>query len=289
MLNFYLMKDLLPRLTSQEFIDKLEKDKVFDLSASLAYYTALSVAPLLVLTLASVALLGDGLKSELIQQVHALIGGQAAETITSIAVNADISPHISGWAGIMGLGTLFFSAGAIFGQLRTSLNTIFESANTPDDKELSWLLASWDFLKQKIFNMGMVLSFVFISLVSLLISSLISLLLRGPAAILGQFANLISSQIVFSLLFAGIYYFLPQKKISKRIALVAGAFTALFFSIGKSLIGFYLGKSAIVSLWGAAGSLIILLMWVYYSSLIIFLSAEVANELNKLHQSSRPL
>ncbi|WP_157684621.1 YihY/virulence factor BrkB family protein [Bdellovibrio bacteriovorus] len=283
------MKDLLPRLTSQEFIDKLEKDKVFDLSASLAYYTALSVAPLLVLTLASVALLGDGLKSELIQQVHALIGGQAAETITSIAVNADISPHISGWAGIMGLGTLFFSAGAIFGQLRTSLNTIFESANTPDDKELSWLLASWDFLKQKIFNMGMVLSFVFISLVSLLISSLISLLLRGPAAILGQFANLISSQIVFSLLFAGIYYFLPQKKISKRIALVAGAFTALFFSIGKSLIGFYLGKSAIVSLWGAAGSLIILLMWVYYSSLIIFLSAEVANELNKLHQSSRPL
>ena len=283
------MKDLLRQLTSQEFIDKLEKDKVFDLSASLAYYTVLSVAPLLVLTLALVAVLGDGLKSELIRQVHALIGGQAAETITSIAVNADISSHINGWAGIMGLGTLFFSAGAIFGQLRTSLNTIFEHANATDDKEVSWLHASWDFLKQKIFNIGMVLSFVFISLVSLLISSLISLLLRGPAAILGQFANLISSQIIFSLLFAGIYYFLPEKKISKRISLAAGAFTALFFSIGKSLIGFYLGKSAVVSLWGAAGSLIVLLMWVYYSSLIIFLSAEVANELNKLHKSSRQL
>lgn len=283
------MKGLFRRLTSQEFIDKLDKDKVFDLSASLAYYTALSIAPLLVLTLALVALLGDNLKTELIQQVHTLIGGQAAETITSVAMNADISPHIRGWAGILGLGTLFFSAGAIFGQLRTSLNTIFESAHTTDTKEISWFHASWGFLKQKIFNMGMVLSFVFISLVSLLISSLISLLLSGPAAVLGQFANLISSQIVFTLLFAGIYYFLPEKKISKRIALVAGAFTALFFSIGKSLIGFYLGKSAIVSLWGAAGSLIVLLMWVYYSSLIIFLSAEVANELNKLHKSSRSL
>ena len=135
----------------------------------------------------------------------------------------------------------------------------------------------------------MVLTFVFISLLSLLVSSLISLILSGPAAILGQFANLISSFIVFGLLFAGIYYFLPEKRISKRIALVAGAFTSLFFSIGKSLIGFYLGKSAVVSLYGAAGSLIVLLMWVYYSSLIIFLSAEVANELNRVHKSSRPL
>lgn len=284
------MKSLFHRLTSQEFFEKLDKDKVFDLSASLAYYTALSIAPLLVLTLMSVALLDVNLKAELIEQVQNLVGGQAADTITVIANNANVAPNIRGWAGIAGLITLFLSAGAIFGQLRMSLNTIFEFTPDPEETQnLTFFHHSWGYIKQKFFNMGMVLTFVFVSLVSLLVSSLISLILSGRAAVFGQFANLIFSLVVFGLLFSGIYYFLPSKRISKRIALVAGGFTALFFSIGKSLIGFYLGRSAVVSLYGAAGSLIVLLMWVYYSSLIIFISAEVANELNKLHKSRRRL
>lgn len=277
------MKDVFKALTSQEFLDKvIDRDKVFDLSASLSYYTALSIAPLLVLTLTSLSFLGGDFKTEFIHQVHDLVGGQAADTITTIAENADQAPGVRDMASIIGTLTLLFSAGLIFGQLRSSLNTIFEVPSaTANASNNSLFHTSLDFVKQKILNMGMVLTFVFISLVSLLISSLISLIFTGTAAFVGQIANLVSSLVIFGALFSGIYYFLPEVRISRKVAVTAGIVTAFLFSIGKSLIGYYLGKSAIVSLYGAAGSLIVLLMWVYYSSLIIFISAEVANEIDK--------
>lgn len=285
------MKDVFKALTSQEFLDKvIDRDRVFDLSASLSYYTALSIAPLLVLTLTSLSFLGGDFKVEFINQVHDLVGGQAADTITTIAENADQAPGIRDMASIVGTLTLLFSAGLIFGQLRSSLNTIFEVSSTnSNSSNVTFFQTSVYFVKQKILNMGMVLTFVFISLVSLLISSLISLVFTGTAAFIGQLANLVSSLVIFGALFSGIYYFLPETRISRKVAVTAGIVTAFLFSIGKSLIGYYLGKSAIVSLYGAAGSLIVLLMWVYYSSLIIFISAEVANEIDKRRKKSPPL
>lgn len=283
------MKDLFRTLTSQAFLDKMmDRDRVFDLSASLSYYTALSMAPLMVLTLTSLSALDQSFRSEFISQVHSVIGGQAAETITTIAQNANQAPDVRDIASIIGTLTLLFSAGLIFGQLRSSLNTIFEVPTASSKNPNMTLLESvWDFVRQKIFNMGMVLTFVFISLVSLLISSVISFIFTGTAAIIGQIANLLSSLFIFGALFSGIYYFLPETRISKTVAITAGLVTALLFSLGKSAIGYYLGKSAVVSLYGAAGSLIVLLMWVYYSSLIIFISAEVANEIDKRRKAKR--
>lgn len=283
--TFFTMKISvsLRRILSSEFLDKLDRDKIFDLSASLSYYTALSLAPLLILLITFVSFLGADFKAELVTQVQDLVGTQASETIKAIAMNAHKTPEIRDLAGIIGVITLLFSAGAIFSQLRRSLNTIFEVDTLAANMEMSFLQSSMDFLKQKIFSMGMVLTFVFISLVSLVVSSFISMTLHGSAALIVQTVNLLVSLLIFSFLFASIYFFLPQKRIPPVVAITAGVITAFLFSIGKTLIGLYLGQSAFASLYGAAGSFIVLLMWVYYSSIIIFISAEIANEINKTH------
>ncbi|WII72468.1 YihY/virulence factor BrkB family protein [Bdellovibrio sp. 22V] len=271
------------RIFSGQFIDKLDRDKILDLAASLSYYTALSFAPLLVLLLTFVSFLGDNFKQELLMEVEGLVGGRAQDTIKAIAKNASQTPEVRDWAGLAGLITLLFSAGAIFSQLRMSLNIIFEvrEEDLKKPEKEGFFVSAWNFIKQKIFSMGMVLTFVFISIVSLVVSSMLSMFLSGTAAILGEFINLGVSFLVFSFLFAAIYYFLPQRQIRPGIAFTAGAITAILFSIGKSLIGMYLGQSAVANLYGAAGSLIVFLMWVYYSSIIIFISAEIANEINK--------
>lgn len=283
-------RSVLKRIFSHEFVDKLERDKLFELSASLAYYTALSLAPLLVFTVMSFTFLGASLKEDLILHAQELIGGEAGATIRTVALSADKAPSIRDWAGIIGVLTLLFSAGAIFGQLRRSLNTIFEfSAENSRITENSFFAFSLDFLKQKIFNIAMVIAFVFISLISLMVTSLISFFFKGTAAVFSQLVNLGASLVIFSVLFMAIYLFLPQKRIRTSVAAAAGLFTAFMFSIGKSLIGFYLGHSALASLYGAAGSLIVLLMWVYYSSLIIFISAEIANEVNRAFEKNKKI
>ncbi|WP_291515862.1 YihY/virulence factor BrkB family protein [Bdellovibrio sp. ArHS] len=279
------MMPFLQRLHSDRFLDKLSNDRILDLAAALSYYTALSLAPLLILLITFVSFLGMDFKTEMIAEIKSLVGSQASQAITAIAMNADKTPTVRDWAGVVGVITLLFSAGAIFGQLRESLNVIFEvESPTEESKEEGLLKTSWSFIKKKIFSMGMVLAFVFISMVSLVISSIISLVLSGAAAIIGQIANFLISLLIFSLLFAAIYYFLPQKKMRSVEIMTGGLITAILFSIGKTLIGLYLGQSAVGSLYGAAGSLIVLLMWVYYSSIIIFLGAEIANEIHKVDE-----
>lgn len=270
-------------ILSNEFLDKLDRDKIWDLSASLSYYTALSLAPLMILLITFVSFLGADFKSELIHQVEGLVGAQASQAIKTIALSADKTPEARGFAGVIGVITLLFSTGAIFSQLRRSLNTIFEVDTVPAEGEPGFLQSSMDFVKRRIFSMGMVLAFVFISLVSLVVSSFISMTLHGMAAVVVQTINLLVSLIIFSILFGAIYFFIPQRPIPAVVAITAGLITAFLFSIGKTLIGLYLGQSALASLYGAAGSFIVLLMWVYYSSIIIFISAEIANEINKTH------
>lgn len=277
------MMPFIHRLHSDRFLDKLGNDKIMDLAAALSYYTALSLAPLLILMITFVSFLGMEFKTEMISEIENLVGSQASQAIKAIAMNADKTPKIRDWAGLVGIITLLFSAGAIFGQLRESLNVIFEvKDSTPEEQDEGLLKTSWAFIKKKIFSMGMVLAFVFISMVSLVISSVISLVLSGAAAIIGQIANFLISLLIFTLLFAAIYFFLPQKKMRTAETLTGGLITAILFSIGKTLIGLYLGQSAVGSLYGAAGSLIVLLMWVYYSSIIIFIGAEIANEIHKV-------
>jgi len=275
-------------LFSSEFFDKLGEDNIFDMAASLSYYTALSLSPLLILIITFVAFIGDNFKMELTQEIQSLVGNQAAEVIRMIAQSADRRENLRNLAGIFGFLTLLLSAGGIFGELRGSLNKIFEvQTGTKGPSTVTFWQTSLGFFKQRIFNMGMVLTFVFISIISLVISSVISILLQGAERFIGHLINFGVSTLIFALLFAAIYYFLPQKKMSLRLAFYSGLTTAILFSLGKSLIGIYLGQSAVASAYGAAGSMIVLLMWVYYSSIIIFMSAEISYQLERSAQHEK--
>ncbi|WP_413292953.1 YihY/virulence factor BrkB family protein [Bdellovibrio sp. HCB185ZH] len=272
----------LKQITGKNFFNKMGRDDIFEMSASLSFYTALSLAPLLVLMLTFVALINDGFREEILKQIQFLFGTQSSDILREIAKNVEKQPEVRDIAGILGLITLIFSAGAIFGEMRMSLNKIFEVKI--DYKKLeseTFFQSIWTFMKTKLFNMGMVLTFVFISIVSLIVSSVLSMYLKGAEALLGQIINFVISLLIFGLLFSAIYYFLPQVNVRPKVALTSGFITAFMFSIGKGLIGLYMGQSAVASLYGAAGSFIVLLLWVYYSSAVIFLSAEVANEINK--------
>jgi len=273
------------------FFEKLSKDDIFTMSAALSYYTALSLAPLLILAISSIELLGADFKTELIRQVQELVGSQAAEAIRMITQSAERRQDVRSLAGFFGLLTLMISAGGIFGQLRTSLNVVFDTTRLQQKQadRMSLWLSSMNYIKAKIFSMGMVLTFVFISIVSLLISSFLTVIFQGVALVVGQVVNFFISLLIFTLLFSAIYYFLPEKKMRKKMSFIAGAITSLLFSIGKFAIGLYLGQSAVGSSYGAAGSMIVLLMWVYFSSLIIFLSAEVSYQMEKVFLSAKDI
>lgn len=259
----------------------MSRDDILEMSASLAFYTALSLAPLLVLLLTSVSLINLEFREQLLSQIQGLVGAKASELIREIARNVDERPDIRNLAGILGLLVLLFSAGAIFGDLRGSLNRIFEAHKKEAAKDETFLQSTWQLLKKKLFNMGMVLTFVFISIISLIVSTGLSFYLNSSEQWFGQLVNFGISLAVFWLLFSALYYFLPDAEISKKTAGTSGLVTALLFSLGKTAIGLYLGQSAAASLYGAAGSFVVLLMWVYYSSAVIFLSAEIAYQFNR--------
>lgn len=273
-------------LFNQNFFKKVDDDQILRMAASLAYYTALSISPLIVLLITFVSFMGENFKTELVRQIQGLVGSQAAEAIQIIVQNANNADGARGLSSIFGFITLLVSAGGIFQELRASLNKIFEArVGEPTALRGNVLWASsMSFLKQKLFTMGMVLTFVFILIISLVVSSLVSLFLTGADLIIGQVINFVISTVIFAILFAAIFYFLPQKRIRVRLAVISGFMTAFLFSIGKTAIGIYLGQSAVASAYGAAGSMILLLMWVYYSSIIIFISAEISHQI----ETARP-
>jgi membrane protein len=248
------------------FIAGFSKHDLMTLSAALAFYTALSLSPLMLLLISAVSLVG-GAESKFIQQVQYLMGSQATEAIKTVIDNAQDRPNLGSFAGIFGVLTLLFSASGIFSQLQSSLNVIWEAEEKTEG-------AGWKtFLRKRVFSMGMVLALAFIAVVSLVVSTGLSAVMPTDEGI-WRAVNLIASLAVFSYLFALIFKYLPDVKISWRHVLFGGFVTALMFTAGKYLIGLYLGKSALGSTYGAAGSLIVLLAWVYYSSLILFVGAE---------------
>lgn len=275
---------------NKAFFNKVSNDQILEMSASLAYYTALSISPLIVLLITFVSFMGEGFKGELVQQIQDLVGLQAAEALNVVINSADQSQGARGLSSVFGFLTLLISAGGIFQELRLSLNKIFEAKiDEPEAPQSNVFLAtSLSFLKQKIFSMGMVLTFVFILVISLVVSSIISLVFSGTELFISQLINFAVSTLIFTTLFGAIFYFLPQKRIPARLAAVSGLITSVLFSIGKAAIGLYLGQSAVASAYGAAGSMILLLMWVYYSSIIIFISAEISHQIETTQSHAKP-
>lgn len=250
-----------------EFFRRFNKHDLLTLAAALAFYTALSLAPLLLITVSLLGILGGESQVKLISQIQSVIGAQAGETVKVVIEGANERPDLSKIGGIVGLITLIFSASGVFAQLQSSINLVWESSL--DAKSGLWL---W--LRRRFISMGMVFTIGFLSMVSLFITTLLSFVFSQEGTV-WNVVNYVASIAIFSTLFAAIYKFLPDKRLHWKNAYAGGFLTAILFTIGKELIGLYLGKSAVASAYGATGSLIIFLIWVYYSSLIVFIGAEL--------------
>lgn len=257
-----------------KFVDRFQEKQTMTWASSLAFYTALSLAPLLVLFLIVSSQLSSELQETFLSEIKSLMGGEAATAISLIIQNAKSRPDLTSFSGIISIATLLLSASLIFGELRAALNSIFNETVVPEP--MSFIKASLLFLKARIFQMGLVLGFLFIIIVSLVASTVISSAIGHQTNTIGFIANVCASMAIYVFLFSVLFHYLPNKKLPWKRSVQGGFITAALFIVGKELIGLYLGQSAISSSYGAAGSLVMLLAWVYYSALIIFIGAHIS-------------
>jgi len=258
----------------KETFNEWSEDKVPRLGAALAFYTALSIAPLVVLLLSIAAFFfgEEAARGQIQGQMQSLVGSQAAAAVEDIIAGGD-EPKEGLIASVLGAITLLFGASGVFGQLQDSLNTVWDVRPKPGR-------GIWQVVRDRFFSFAMVLGIAFLLLVSLVISAALTafgtLLDRLPAGLhfLSHAVHLGVSFVVFTLLFAAMFKWVPDVKIQWRDTWLGAAITAALFMLGKFAIGLYLGHSAMASSYGLAGSLVVLLVWVYYSSQILFLGAE---------------
>ena len=253
-------------------------ENALEWGAALAYYTAFSIAPLLViaLTVAGIFYEGDSL-SYVHGQIANLVGTNAATVITS-AIQSIRSTDGGVFASIVSVMVLLLGASTVFGQLQTVLNRIWGVHPKP---HRFWR----DLFKQRLISFAMVIGVGFILLVSLILSAVLALFtdyftyLIPGAELFWQFLDVGVSFSVITFLFALIFKVVPDVRIAWRDVWLGAVITALLFVFGKTTIAYYLGRSGVESAYGAAGSLLVLLAWVYYSSQILFFGAEFT----KLH------
>lgn len=250
-------------------------DNGLKLSASLAYYTIFSIAPLLILilSLAGIFLGPDSASNKLYSQIDQYVGAEAAKQIQDIIKNLQFSGK-SGVALVSGIATLLLGASSIFLEIQDSLNTIWRVKAKP---KKGWL----KMLQNRFLSFSLIVSLGFLLLVSLLvniivnaISSKISHFLPSITERLIELVNLGISFMVIATLFAIIFKFLPDVKIKWKDVRSGAFFTAVLFMLGQFIISLYLKYSAQGSAYGAAGSVIVLLVWIYYTAAILYIGAE---------------
>ncbi len=258
----------------KEAFREWQQDKVSLLAAAIAYYTLFSITPLLVIAIAIAgAVFGqDTAKGEIVQQMNELVGEQGAQVIEIALANAN-QPQLGSIASIISVVILLVGASGVFAQLQEALNTVWNVKAKPNG-------GIWQLIRKRLLSFGMVLVIGFLLLVSLVLSATLSSIskleinLFPSFSSLWQLLNIAISFGFISLLFALIYKYLPDVRIRWKDVWVGAIITSLLFTIGKYLIGFYLGRGSLGSAYGAAGSLIIFLAWVFYSAQILLFGAE---------------
>ena len=268
--------------TAVAFID----DNALSRGASMAFYAVTSLAPILLIIIAIAGLVfgEEAARNALAGQFQALMGQQSAELLQSAVQNA--GKKSSGvLATIIGMVTLIATASGVFGEMQSALNTIWKVE--PQGTTVSRLL------RARAASLGLVAALGFLLLVSLVVSAGISALGDYVNTVLPfgklilSILNTVISFILIAVLFAAIYKILPDKRLEWGDVIIGAIATSLLFTIGKSLIGWYLGSSAVASTYGAAGALIIVLLWIYYSSQIFLLGAEFTRVYASHHGSHK--
>lgn len=269
------------RITFAEWQD----DQAARLAAALSYYTVFSLAPLLIIIIAVVGLVigQQEAQGQVIGQIAGYVGEESAGFIQGLLQQMS-TPQNSIIATIIGLVTLLLGATGVFGELQASLNQIWDVP----PKKLSAQQGIRALVVTRVLSFGMVLAVGFLLLVSLVISTAVSAASRWlfgniETAFISQALNIVLGFAIITLMFALIFKFLPDTKIHWRDVWPGALVTALLFSVGRLLISFYLSNSSTASVYGAAGSLVVLLLWVYYSAQILFFGAEFTQVYSRRH------
>jgi len=266
----------------RETVEAFIADDALSRGASISFYTVTSIGPVvfIIVAIAGLAFGEDAARGAVSAQLSALMGRQSADLVQTAVQSA--SGKSSGiFASILGVLTLVITASGVFGEMQSALNVIWKAQ--PQGGTVSRLV------RARAASLGLVAALGFLLLVSLVISALLSGLANYIDAVLPfgtvvlQVLNFVISLALISVLFAAIYKVLPDVSLSWRDVLVGAVATAVLFNIGKFLIGLYLAHSAVASSYGAAGALIIVLLWIYYSAQIFLLGAEFT----KVHASRR--
>jgi membrane protein len=249
------------------------EDEALSRGAAIAFYTATSIAPILLIVIAIAGLVfgREAAQGALTAQLSGLMGQQTAELLQS-AVAKSGNPSSGTLATIIGVVTVIATASGVFSEMQAALNAIWRAK--PEGTTMSRLI------RARVASLGLVAGLGFLLIASLAVSAAITALGDYLNAILpfgktiASVLNTVISIALLSVLFAAIYKVLPDRRLEWRDVLMGAVVTAVLFTIGKSLIGWYLGSSAVASTYGAAGAMIVLLLWVYYSAQIFLLGAE---------------
>lgn len=258
----------------QETYRQWKTDKASRLAAALSYYTIFSIAPLLIIVIAVAGMVfgQDAAEGKIVEQTEEMVGRDGAEVIQTMLENSNnMSSNVL--ATVIGIITLIIGATGVFGHLQESLNTIWGVEVIETGGVLGMV-------KKRFFSFTLVIGIGFLLLVSLVVSAGISALSKFaedwvPGVDIGtQVINFVLSFGITTFLFGMMYRILPDVEIAWKDVWLGAAITSLLFTIGKFLIGLYLGQSSAASTYGAAGSLVVLLIWIYYSAQIVLLGAE---------------
>ena len=266
-----------------------QEDDAPRLGAALAYYTLFSVAPLLVVAIgvAGVVFGQEAAQGRIVAELGGLLGESGARALED-AVENSRQATAGALATVGALVTLFLGATGVFGELKGALNVVWNVRK--EDQARPGLILG--ILRSRLWSFAMVLAVGFLLLVSLVISAVLSAaqgalgryLSEPPSAAL-QYANALVSFVLITVLFAVIFRFLPDTQVAWSDVWVGSALTSLLFGAGKHLIGLYLGHSSLASVYGAAGSLVVLIVWVYYAAQIFFFGAELTQAYARRHGS----
>lgn len=260
---------------SKQAITAWLDDAAPSMGAALSYYTIFSLAPLLliVMSVAGFVFGAEAARGELFGQLRGLMGADAAQSVQTLLASLD-KPVQGVGASVVGVALLVIGATSVFGELQNSLDRIWRA---PLRKKNSGL---WNLLRERLLSIGMILGLAFLLMVSLLAGAFVSALGKWWAPIFGgweivaQIANAAVGFILSTLVFAMIYKLMPRAQVRWRDVWIGAVVTSALFTMGKFLIGLYIGKSAVASGFGAAGSIAVILVWVYYSAQIFLIGAE---------------
>jgi membrane protein len=260
---------------AKETLGAWSNDYAPSMGAALSYYTLFSIAPLLLIAISVAGLLfgAQAARGEIFDQLQGLMGAEGAQAVERLLQNVD-RPEQGVIGMLTGIGVLLLGATTVFNELQNDLDRIWR---VPEEKKSSGL---WSLLRTRLLSFGMVLGVAFLLMVSLVLSAVLAALGKwwAPAfagwETLAHSVDIAVSFALMTVVFALIYKLMPRAAIGWRDVWIGAGVTALLFAVGKFAIGLYLGRSSVGSAFGAAGSLVVVMVWVYYSAQIFLLGAE---------------